>query len=132
MQQGFSLLSQYIILPSFEKTPRITQIPRIFIFSICAIRGVFYILKNSLDSIHTHDLIIRMIDTKQKILDTAEELFAEFGYSATSLRHIISKAQVKPAAVHYHFDSKQDLLDQVVMRKAGPMNERWISSARFS
>jgi AcrR family transcriptional regulator len=64
-----------------------------------------------------------MIDTKQKILDTAEELFGEFGYSATSLRHIIAKANVNLAAVHYHFGAKQDLLDQVVMRKAGPMNE---------
>jgi AcrR family transcriptional regulator len=61
--------------------------------------------------------------TKQKILDTAEELFGEFGYSGTSLRHIIAKAQVNLAAVHYHFGSKQDLLDQVIMRKAGPMNE---------
>jgi AcrR family transcriptional regulator len=65
-----------------------------------------------------------MIDTKKKILDAAEELFGEFGYSATSLRHIISKAQVNLAAVHYHFGSKQDLLDEVVMRKAGPINER--------
>jgi AcrR family transcriptional regulator len=64
-----------------------------------------------------------MIDTKQKILDTAEELFGEYGYAATSLRHIITKAQVNLAAVHYHFGSKQDLLDKVIMRKAGPLNE---------
>jgi AcrR family transcriptional regulator len=64
-----------------------------------------------------------MTDTKLKILDAAEELFGENGYSATSLRHIISKAQVNLAAIHYHFGSKQDLLDQVIMRKAGPINE---------
>jgi AcrR family transcriptional regulator len=65
-----------------------------------------------------------MIDTKQKILDAAEELFGEHGYFATSLRHIISRASVNLAAIHYHFGSKQDLLDQVILRKAGPMNER--------
>jgi AcrR family transcriptional regulator len=65
-----------------------------------------------------------MNTTKQKILDTAERLFGEYGYSATSLRHIISEAQVNLAAIHYHFGSKQDLLDQVILRKAGPMNER--------
>jgi AcrR family transcriptional regulator len=65
-----------------------------------------------------------MIDTKRKILDAAEELFGEYGYSATSLRHIISRAQVNLAAIHYHFGSKQDLLDQVIMRKVGPINER--------
>jgi AcrR family transcriptional regulator len=65
-----------------------------------------------------------MNDTKQKILDTAERLFAENGYSATSLRHIITEAGVNLAAIHYHFGSKQDLLDQLILRKAGPMNER--------
>jgi AcrR family transcriptional regulator len=65
-----------------------------------------------------------MIETKQKILDAAEGLFGEYGYSATSLRHIISEAGVNLAAIHYHFGSKQDLLDQVILRKAGPLNER--------
>jgi AcrR family transcriptional regulator len=65
-----------------------------------------------------------MTGTKQKILDAAEKLFGENGYAATSLRHIISEAQVNLAAIHYHFGSKEDLLDQVIMRKAGPMNDR--------
>ena len=77
-----------------------------------------------LDLIQTYDLISRMNETRQIILDTAEKLFAESGYAATSLRHIISDAQVNLASIHYHFGSKQDLLDQVIMRKAGPMNER--------
>jgi len=65
-----------------------------------------------------------MNETKLKILNTAERLFGEYGYSSTSLRHIISDARVNLAAIHYHFGSKQDLLDQVIMRKAGPMNEQ--------
>jgi AcrR family transcriptional regulator len=65
-----------------------------------------------------------MNETKEKILDTAERLFGECGYSATSLRHIISEAKVNLAAVHYHFGSKEDLLDQVILRKAGPLNEQ--------
>jgi AcrR family transcriptional regulator len=64
-----------------------------------------------------------MIDTKEKILDTAERLFGDQGYAATSLRHIISDAGVNLAAVHYHFGSKEDLLDHVITRKAGPLNE---------
>jgi AcrR family transcriptional regulator len=64
-----------------------------------------------------------MIDTKQRILDTAERLFAERGYDAISLRHIIGEAGVNLAAVHYHFGSKEDLLDEVVLRKVGPLNE---------
>jgi AcrR family transcriptional regulator len=65
-----------------------------------------------------------MTDTKQRILDAAEKLFSENGYAATSLRQIISEAKVNLAAIHYHFGSKQELLDQVIVRKAGPMNER--------
>lgn len=84
------------------------------------------VTKIILDIIHTFDLIGRMSDTKQAILDAAEKLFAENGYAATSLRNVISKARVNLAAVHYHFGSKQELLDQVILRKAGPLNERRI------
>lgn len=77
-----------------------------------------------LDIIHSFDLIIRMNDTKQRIMDAAEKLFGENGYASTSLRHIISEAQVNLAAIHYHFGSKQNLLDQVILRKAIPVNER--------
>lgn len=65
-----------------------------------------------------------MNDTRSRILDTAERLFGEYGYEATSLRRIISDTRVNLAAIHYHFGSKQALLDQVIMRKAGPVNER--------
>lgn len=64
-----------------------------------------------------------MNETQDKILDTAERLIGEQGYAATSLRQIINEAGVNLAAVHYHFGSKEDLLDAVVMRKAGPVNE---------
>src|SRR6185436_7582103 len=63
-----------------------------------------------------------MINTKQKILSTAERLFAQKGYTATSMRQIISKAGVNLAAIHYHFGSKEELLDELVQRKAVPVN----------
>jgi AcrR family transcriptional regulator len=64
-----------------------------------------------------------MLDTKQKILDAAERLFGENGYSVTSLRQVITEAGVNLAAVHYHFGSKEDLLDAVVSRKVGPVTQ---------
>jgi len=64
-----------------------------------------------------------MIDTKDKILDAAERLFGEQGYSETSLRHIIADAGVNLAAIHYHFGSKEDLLLQLVRRRAEPINQ---------
>jgi AcrR family transcriptional regulator len=74
--------------------------------------------------IQSFDLNTRMIDTKQKILDAAERLIAEQGYAATSLRQIIGEAGVNLASVHYHFGSKEELLDGLVMRKVGAVNER--------
>jgi AcrR family transcriptional regulator len=64
-----------------------------------------------------------MTETHGKILDTAERLFGDQGYAGTSLRQIIAAAGVNLAAIHYHFGSKEELLDHLVMRKAGPLNE---------
>jgi AcrR family transcriptional regulator len=64
-----------------------------------------------------------MIETRDKILDTAERLFGDQGYGATSLRQIIAEAGVNLAAIHYHFGNKEELLDHLVIRKAKPVNE---------
>src|SRR5215831_8585499 len=63
------------------------------------------------------------LDTKQRILDVAEQLFAEHGFAGTSLRHIITDAGVNLAAVHYHFRSKESLLEAVIVRRTAPLNE---------
>ena len=65
-------------------------------------------------------------DTKERILDAAESLFAAHGIGATSLRAIIAKANVNLAAVHYHFGSKDALLEAVARRLFGPLNEQRI------
>ena len=62
-------------------------------------------------------------DTKTRILDTAEQLFAERGYASTSLRNITTEAGVNLASVNYHFGSKETLLYQVLARRLGPINE---------
>ena len=64
-----------------------------------------------------------MNHTKERILDTAERLFAQQGYAATSLRGIIAEAGVNLAAVHYHFHSKEALLEAVILRRSVPANQ---------
>lgn len=54
--------------------------------------------------------------TKEKILDVAEGLFAEYGFNDTSLRTIISKAGVNLASVNYHFGDKKTLVRAVLNR----------------
>ncbi len=64
-----------------------------------------------------------MDDTKNRILDAAERLFAERGFAGTSLRALTQEAAVNLAAVSYHFGSKQNLFKAVVDRRLRPVNE---------
>lgn len=63
-------------------------------------------------------------DTKQRILDAAEQQFGDRGFAETSLRDITQKAHVNLAAVNYHFGSKEALLAAVLERRLQPINER--------
>lgn len=54
--------------------------------------------------------------TKEKILDVAEGLFAEYGFNDTSLRTNTSKAGVNLASVNYHFGDKKTLVRAVLNR----------------
>jgi len=63
------------------------------------------------------------LDTKERILDTAEHLFAELGVDATSLRAVTREAGVNLAAVHYHLGSKEALLEAILARRVGPVNQ---------
>ena len=60
---------------------------------------------------------------KTQILDTAEELFAENGYAATSIRRIADQAGVNPALVHYYFGNKKMLLQKVMERSLEPLGQ---------
>jgi len=65
-----------------------------------------------------------MTSTKDRILDSAERLFARDGFEATSLRAITAEANVNLAAVNYHFQSKDALLHAVIGRRMAPVNEK--------
>jgi AcrR family transcriptional regulator len=63
-------------------------------------------------------------ETKIRILNAAEKLFGEKGFDGTSLRDITTEAQVNLAAVNYHFQSKESLMDAVIERRIEPVNRR--------
>ena len=69
------------------------------------------------------EIILEQVDTKQRILDAAEYLFAQKGYRGTSLRAITGQADVNLAAVNYHFGSKGALLEEVIKRRLLPLNK---------
>ncbi len=61
-------------------------------------------------------------DTRGRLLDAAEALFAEHGFEGASLRAITARAGANLAAANYHFRSKEALLDAVIDRRIGPVN----------
>ena len=64
------------------------------------------------------------LDTKTRILNAAEKLFGKNGFDATSLRDITAEAQVNLAAVNYHFQSKDSLIDAIIERRILPISQR--------
>jgi AcrR family transcriptional regulator len=75
-------------------------------------------------SITTH------FSTKDRILGAAEELFAQFGFSGTSLRQVTSRADVNIAAVNYHFGSKENLVNEVFRRRMDEMSAQRLARLR--
>jgi AcrR family transcriptional regulator len=63
-------------------------------------------------------------DTKERLLDVAERLFAEHGFESVSIRSLTAEAEVNLAAVNYHFGSKEALIEAVVARRVTPINQR--------
>ncbi|MEE8398006.1 MAG: CerR family C-terminal domain-containing protein [Desulfobacterales bacterium] len=61
---------------------------------------------------------------KDRILDAAEELFAQNGYAAVSVRQITAAARCNLAAVNYHFGNKKNLYLEVFRSRLVPNGKR--------
>jgi AcrR family transcriptional regulator len=61
--------------------------------------------------------------TRERILRTAERLFAERGFNGVSVRELAAEAQVNIASIGYHFENKEGLLSEVYRRHCEPLIE---------
>ncbi len=61
--------------------------------------------------------------TADRLLTVAERLLLQSGYDALSLRAVNAAAGMNPAAVHYHFGSKEALVAALLEKRLGPMWE---------
>ncbi len=63
------------------------------------------------------------MNTKSRILDAAEALFAERGLAGTAVRDIASEVGLNPASLYNHFPSKLALYEAVLERAVKPLLE---------
>jgi len=69
-------------------------------------------------------------DTKNTILDAAELLMAEHGINGVSLREILRDANANPAALNYHFNSKDGLIQAILDRRGHAIRVRRLELLR--
>ncbi len=54
-------------------------------------------------------------ENEKAILDAAEEVFAEYGYSGASTKRIADRAGIPKANLHYYFPTKEGLYRKVIV-----------------
>lgn len=56
------------------------------------------------------------MSTKERILDQSLQLFSTYGYHAVSVRDIADAVGIKDSSLYNHFESKQDIFNNIVMK----------------
>ena len=67
-------------------------------------------------------------DTRDSILDAAEDLFSKHGFYGVTIREVAREAGVDTALVHYYFGAKRDLFDAVFLRRAEIWNNERVDA----
>lgn len=68
------------------------------------------------------------LETRERLLDAAEELFANFGLYGVTVRNVAQRAGVDSALIPYYFGSKRGMFDAVFARRAEAINEARMAS----
>src|SRR5258706_7886201 len=73
--------------------------------------------------------MVRTSNTQRAILDLAESMLQDKGFNGFSYAHIAAELNVKNAAIHYHFPSKEEL-GWSVIRRYRDRFQLWVNNAR--
>ncbi len=65
-------------------------------------------------------------ETRERVLEVAERLFANRGLDAVSIRDIIAAAGVNLGAINYHFGTKDRLIEAVFERRLVPSTQEQV------
>jgi AcrR family transcriptional regulator len=68
------------------------------------------------------------VETRDSILDAAEDLFSKHGFYGVTIREVAREAGVDTALVHYYFGAKRGLFDAVFLRRAEVWNNERVDA----
>ena len=81
---------------------------------------------NILDDKNTQTKEARI--TRKRLLEAAEELFAQKGFDGTAVRDITTKAKRGPASINYFFGDKRELYEELFRLRLREMNESRVNT----
>ena len=65
-------------------------------------------------------------EREQRILTAAVDLFVHYGYDKTTVSDIAGAAGISKGAIYLHFDSKDTLLEALIIRETMVYAEKWL------
>jgi AcrR family transcriptional regulator len=71
-----------------------------------------------------------LVDSRQEILRTAARLFQQQGYDATSMNDVATALKVSKAGLYHHFQSKDDILFELMNHALNITQERVVDRVR--
>ena len=78
---------------------------------------------SGLDTQNLPNLTKEARETHRRLLDAAEELFAQKGLDGTPIRDITTKADRNQASINYFFGNKQELYEELFRRRLREMRD---------
>ena len=66
----------------------------------------------------------RRRDTREAIFEAALDCFAQLGVAASGMEDIAASAGVSRPTLYYHFESKQQLMLEVIVRRAAQLHDQ--------
>ncbi|HAW99439.1 MAG TPA: hypothetical protein DCX67_12965 [Opitutae bacterium] len=64
------------------------------------------------------------IETKERLLQSTESLFASGGFAGLTMREVASRSRTNIASAHYHFGSKEAMVLEMLKTRIGPINAK--------
>ncbi len=71
---------------------------------------------------------VKHADREQQLLDAAAQLFTRLGFDKTTVADVAAEAGISKGAVYLHFESKDALLDALILRELQAYARRWVET----